>query len=225
MPGSSSFRSPRAKGSWVPRLAGLGVVAVLTAGGLGIYLGTQHPAAPQSPPAARHHHAALSSKVVKAQTVGIIDFGPDDDGDPFIHDPDDHPLMLQPTGSGIRWVVITAAELSSGTPQWTANQMADGSEIFIYTPDGRCLSGGRGARPLALRRCNLGIAQRWRPVHATTVLGQPIAAYANGQTGDCLTAPPAPAKDASPADPGPATLTACGPARDKSQEIAFWWSV
>jgi len=224
MPGSSSVRPPRAKGSWAPRLAGIGVVAVLTVGGLGIYLGSQHHPAAHPGKAVRRHRPALSSKVVAEQTVGIIDFGPDDDGDSFIHDPDDHPLQLQPTSSGVRWVVITHAELASGTPLWTANQMSDGTEIFVYTPDGRCLSAGRGAKPVALSRCTLGIGQRWRPEHATTALGQAIAAYANERTGGCLTAPPPPAKDHSPADPGPATLAPCGQARDKRQEVAFWWS-
>jgi|GEM_PF-792436 len=220
MPGSSSIRPHRAKGSWIPRLAGVGVVVVLTAGGVGFYLSSQHPA----PAPARKQHAALSSKVVKAQTVGIVDFGPDDDKDAFNHDPDDHPLMLRPTSAGLDFVVISTFELASGTPLWTANQMADGSEIFIYTPTGRCLAAARGSRSVTLTRCNLGLSQRWRPLHATVTLGQAIAAYANELTGDCLTAPPPPASDHGPASPGPATMAACGPARDKTQEIAFWWS-
>ncbi|HUJ06345.1 MAG TPA: hypothetical protein VLX31_09600 [Streptosporangiaceae bacterium] len=220
MPDPSSTRPRRAKGSWIPRLTGLGIVVVLAAGGLTAYLASQHPA----PSPRRHRPAALSSKIVRAQTVGIIDFGPDDDGDPFANDPDDHPLMLEPTRTGLEFATISRAEMTNGTPLWTANLMGDGSEIFIYTPNGLCLAAGRQAGQVVLARCNLGLGQRWRARHAVTVLGQAIAAYANAETGGCLTAPaPAPEK-VNKSRPGPARLAACGPARDKTQEIAFWWS-
>jgi len=214
------MRPRRAKGSWTLRLAGVGVVVVLAAGGLTYYLGSQHPA-----PSKRHHQrAALSSRVVKAQTVGIIDFGPDDDGDAFANDTDDHPLMLRPARSGrLVFAVIPPSVRANGTPKWTANQMGDGSEIFIYTPTGRCLTAGQSAGTVLLARCNLSRSQRWQPVHAGTVLGQAVAAYANALTHGCLTAPP-PKGEHGSANPGPAILTPCGPARDKKQEIAFWWS-
>ncbi len=221
MPGSSGLRPRRAKGSWIPRLAGIGVAAVLAAGGLAFYLGSQHPV-PRPP---RHHHhrpISLSSKVVKAQTVGIIAFGADDDRDAFGKDPDDHPLMLQPTKAGLEFVAIPASQMANGTPQWTANQMGDGSEIFIYTPTGRCLTATAFSQ-LTLSHCNLTRSQRWRPVRALTVLGQAVSAFANEAAGSCLTAPP-PNTERGPANPGAATLAPCGPTRDRTQEIAFWWS-
>jgi len=210
MPGPLSARPHRTKGSWVPRLAGVGVIVVLAAGGLIAYLATADHAAPPH----RHHHAVLSSKVLKVQTVGIIDFGPDDDHDPFAHDADDHPLMLRPTRAGITFEAIPASVLASGVPVWTADQMADGSEIFIYTPTGQCLTAHHGG--LRLSHCDLSLSQRWRPLDEATSLGQTFAKYASAQTGRCLTAP---AKD-----PGLATLADCGPARLKTQEIAFWWN-
>ena len=213
MPGPLSARPHRTKGSWVPRLAGVGVIVVLAAGGLGGYLATAHQVPPPPPP--RHHHAVLSSKVLKAQTVGIIAFGPDDDHDSFAHDADDHPLMLRAARSGLSFVAIPAAELASGVPVWTADQMAGGSEIFIYTPTGQCLTARRGGL-LRLSHCDLSLSQRWRPLDGATSLGQTFAKYASAQTGRCLTAP---AKN-----PGPATLETCGPARLKTQEIAFWWN-
>lgn len=218
MPGPLSMRPHRTKGSWIPRLAGVGVVVVLTGGGLAAYLGSAHQAAP-----AHHRHAALSARVLKAQTVGLIGFGPDDDRDQFANDPDDHPLKLQPVSGGLAFVTISSAELAAGVPMWTANQMADGSDIFIYVPTGKCLNAAHDTGAVTLAHCTLKLSQRWRPLHARTELGQAFAAYANEMTGDCLTAP-APNPGRGPANPGPATLTRCGPARDKTQEIAFWWS-
>ncbi|HUZ53291.1 MAG TPA: hypothetical protein VMU94_12290 [Streptosporangiaceae bacterium] len=211
MPGPLSARPHRTEGSWVPRLAGVGVIGVLAAGGLIGYLASAHHAA--VPP--RHRPTVLSSKVLKIQTVGIIDFGPDDDRDPFAHDADDHPLMLHPTRQGLSFVAIPVAELAAGVPVWTADQMADGSEIFIYTATGQCLTAHRAGR-LRLSHCDLSLRQRWRPFDGATSLGQTFAKYASAQTGRCLTAP---AKK-----PGPATLEKCGLARLKTQEIAFWWN-
>jgi hypothetical protein len=211
MPGPLSARPHRTKGSWVPRLAGVAVIGVLAAGGLIGYLATAHHAAAPR----RHHHAVLSSKVLKVETIGIIDFGPDNDRDAFAHDADDHPLMLRPTRAGIGFVAIPAAVLAAGMPVWTADQMADGRDIFIYTPTGQCLTAHHGGL-LRLAHCDLSLSQRWRPLNEATSLGQTFAKYASAQTGRCLTAP---AKD-----PGLATLAACGPPRLKTQQIAFWWN-
>ena len=212
MPGPLSARPHRTEGSWVPRLVGVGVIVVLAAGGLAVYLASAHHPAAEPP---RHRHAVLSSKVLKVETVGIIDFGPDDDRDPFAHDADDHPLMLQPTRAGVSFVAIPPAELAAGMPVWTADQMADGSEIFIYTTTGQCLTARHGDR-LRLSHCDLSLSQRWRPLDGATSLGQTFAKYASAQTGRCLTAPQK--------HPGPATMEACGPARLRTQEIAFWWN-
>jgi hypothetical protein len=209
MPGPLSARPHRTEGSWVPRLVGVGVIVVLAAGGLTAYLAT----ATHATPPHRHHHAVLSSKVLKVQTVGIIDFGPDNDRDPFANDADDHPLMLRPTRAGMSFVAIPASVLASGVPVWTADQMAGGSQIFIYTPTGQCLTAHHGG--LRLAHCDLSLSQRWRPLDEAISLGQAFAKYASAQTGRCLTAP---AKD-----PGLATLAGCGP-RLKTQEIAFWWN-
>jgi hypothetical protein len=212
MPGPPTMSPHRTKGSWTPRLAGVAVVVVLAGGALGVYLGTSHAShqvahvhrQPQAPPV----------KVVSVQTVGVIDFGPDDNGDPVLNGRDDHPLMLQKQGNAVAFVPIPRKEISSGTPQWTANQMSDGTQIFIYLPTGQCLSAA-GAAGLRLAHCDLGAAQRWRTLHAGVVLGQAIAQYANVSTGGCLTAP---------RHPGAAALTLCGKPRTRTQEIALWWS-
>lgn len=212
MPGPRTTPSHRAKGSWTPRLAGVAVVVVLAGGVLGIYLATSGQQSP--PPTSKpSHHPAHALKVVKAQTIGVIDFGPADNGDPSTN-PSTHALMLLPEDHKIDFVAIPRAVLTSGKAVWTANQMSDNSEIFIYVPSGKCLAGTPAGR-LMLAHCDLSPDQRWEPLNQVIVQGQTIAQYKNADTAACLTAPQ---------QPGLATTEACGPSRTKNQEIAFWWS-
>src|SRR5258708_25171254 len=175
VPGPLTTRPHRTRGSWIPRLAGVAVVVVLTAGGLAAYL------ASASSTAAPHHkqRAGLSARVLSAHTVGVIDFGPDDDKDAFTNDPDDHPLQLQPQGTGISFTTITSGELAAGVPSWTANQMADGTVIFIYVPTGKCLTATADGASVTLSHCTLRLSQRWHAVHASSTLSQPVAQDAN----------------------------------------------
>jgi len=214
MPGPLTARPHRSKGSWIPRLTGVGVVAVVAVGGLVGYLASTHHVTQHH----KHHHrrAVLSSKVLRKETVGVIEFGPDDDHDPFAHDADDHPLMLQPSRGNLQFLAIPVAELGAGVPVWTADHMSDGSDIFIYTATGQCLSASGHRGQVALAHCNLGLSQRWRPVDAANALGQAFAKYANARNGLCLTAPDK--------HPGPATLQPCGAPKLKTQQIAFWWN-
>jgi hypothetical protein len=226
---SGPFTAPphRAKGSWTPRLAGVAVVVVVAGGALAIYLGA---AQGHQPIKAKHHRSSLSVKVVSGQTVGLIDFGPYDDGDAWQGDSDDHPLMLSEKNSVVDFVRIPRSEINSSTPEWTADQMSSGGVVFIYVPANQCLTAvlpGQGNAPgtsatggdsVKLTRCGNGPAQRWRPVHARVVLGEAVAQYANVAAGGCLTAR---------RSPGPAMLTPCariGTKHAKNQEIAFWWS-
>jgi hypothetical protein len=190
------------------------VVVVVAGGALAVYLGTAE--SKQAPRIQHHHHrsSGLSVKVANVETVGIIDFGPYDDREAWQNDSDDHPLMLIQAGATVDFVRVPESEVDSGTPEWTADQMTDGGEIFIYVPNGKCLTSAQTGQ-LRLTHCDLGLAQRWRPVHSQVVLGEPIAQYANVATGGCLTAG---------RKPGQATLTSCGPPHTKNQEIAFWWS-
>ena len=220
MPGRRSARPHRTKGSWVPRLAGVGAVAVLAVADLVVYVATTHHQL-QVPPKV-HGRALVSSRVLKIQNVGIVDFGPADDGDSFIGSQEDHPLMLLPRAGGVRFVAIPASGLAAptsggtGVPVWTDNQMADGSDIFIYGATGQCLSAGQASALVRLAHCDLAPAQRWRPIDAASALGEVIARYANVKTGLCLTAPRK--------EPGPARLAKCSSTMQKRQEIAFWWT-
>jgi hypothetical protein len=216
MPGTLTTRPHRTRGSWIPRLAGVGIAVLLVGGGLAFYLSST--STPGKSTAAKSQHrntAGLSARVLKAQTVGVIDFGPSNDGDPFLNDPDDHPLKLQPAGADVDFVAISVAEVAAGVPQWNADQMADGTVIFIYVPTGQCLSASSNGKLLVLAHCDLGLSQRWRPELQAAALGQAYAEYASAKTGGCLTAPK---------HPGLAMIAPCGGGNAKSQEIAYWWS-
>jgi hypothetical protein len=212
MPGRYAASPHRAKGSWTPRLAGVAVVVVVAGGALAFYLGTAH--GKQAPVVAHNPRPGVAVKVVSVQTVGLVDFGPYDDKDAWQNDADDHPLALLLKGTAVDFVRVPTSEINSGTPEWTADQTSDGGDIFIYVPTGQCLT-ATAAGTLRLAHCDLGDSQRWRPLHSEVVLGEPIAQYANVATSTCLTAG---------RGPGKARLISCGPARTKSQEIAFWWS-
>jgi hypothetical protein len=187
----------------------VGVVLVLAAGGLAIYLTAahhDHPVHNQHQHQGRGHHGhALPSRVRKAQAVGIVDVG-------AAH----HPMKLVPTGRrGVSFVAVARSEIRAGLPVWTDNQMADGTDIFILTATGQCLSSATDPATVLLAHCDLELDQRWRPVDAGTIGGEPFAEYSNAQTGGCLTAPQS---------PGPATLAGCGRPTLPGQEIAFWWN-
>jgi hypothetical protein len=214
-------RPRRAKGSLLPRLTGVAVVVLIAGGGAAlVYSHASHRSqqprlvSTTRPPAS---HGVSPAQVVTQHTVGLIDFGPYDDKDQAVNDPDDHPLMLVPDGTSMRFVRIPPSQLTAGTPQWTADQMADGTYVFIYIPTGRCLTAGPADAGLVLARCGQDRAQRWQPRAVAKAAGQAIAAYANAQTGGCITAPRR--------RPGPALLSPCGATHTRPQEIAFWWSL
>lgn len=254
---------------------------MLTVGGLGIYLSSGHPSPSRLSASNGSNGTASKSgqgrtgasggagqkgqqtpkvRVLKTLTAGLVGFGPFDDRDPWTNDPDDQARMLQATGRDLAFIPISAADLTSGTPLWTADQMSDGSDIFIYIPTGDCLTAltatgagtsGQQATP-GLAHCDLGPAQQWWPLNTTTASGATFSQFATADHGECLTAGAAgatatpsptatsgatPSPSATPGPSGPpgaapsagaaglpATLSACGPARTKSQEIAFFWS-
>ncbi|MHB1594703.1 MAG: RICIN domain-containing protein [Streptosporangiaceae bacterium] len=228
MPDPFSGPARRAPGSWAPRLAGLGAAVLLAGAVLGYLASTSsgRPArspAPQRTPAAGHRRATPATRapqVTKVESVGLVDFGPADDGDGWPRDRDDHPLMLRPRGSGVAFVVIPSAQLAAGPREWTVNELADGSDIFIDISTGDCLAAASGTR-LILAHCDLSASQRWRPVHQRSVAGQSVASYASVSTGRCLTAGGAVSRAATSET---AVLAACGPAGTRSQELVLWWS-
>lgn len=208
MPGRRSAVGPRARGSWLPRLAGIGVVVVLAAGGVAVYLITMHPLG-------EHRKAPMPTTVVSYQTVGLLaqDAQPGSAG---------RLLKLGGPAAGPQFIPVSPAEQLSGSGQWTADLMAGNSYIFIFLPDGNCLSaiGPAGQPKLALRRCNLQASQRWRRIGpAVQAQGHDFYQYANLGYSACLTE--------TSELPGPvwgAGLSPCAPSAPTNQLIAFWWA-
>jgi hypothetical protein len=207
MPGQRHSAAPRTRGSWLPRLAGLGVVVVVAAGAVTGYLIAFHPGTkPRAP--------VLPTRVVSYQTVGLVAT--------YTQPGSSTTLLLQlldQHGTPI-FSPLGQSQLSQRAPQWTADLMGGGSYIFIYLPTGQCLSASGPLRQpkLALRHCDLDVSQRWRRTKGP-VASQAHDFYQYANLGDrsCLTQ--------QGELPGPlfgATLAECSPSAPASQLLAFW---
>jgi hypothetical protein len=211
MPGQRRTAGPRTRGSWLPRLAGLGVIAVLAGGGTAAYLVAFRPAQPQAA-------STLPGKVESYQTVGLIaepaQGGGGHGGGAL--------LQLLSADGKPEFTPVGLAQQLNGHPEWTADLMNGGAYIFIYLPTGQCLAAsGRGHRAvLAVQRCDLGQRQRWRRLGSATIQGgHDFYQFANSGSGQCVA-------QVSPtgANPAGAGLTSCSPAHPASQLLAFWWT-
>jgi hypothetical protein len=199
-------RTGRTRGSWTPRIVGIGAVVLIAGGGSAAYvIGTQAPAAPHPP--------QLPTRVQSVQTVGIVGQVPGDSGHGAA------PRLLTRSGGGLSFDPIPASELAAGNPEWTADTMAGGTLVFIYAPDGKCLAstGRRRAPALSVQRCDLGRDQRWRRVNGTVESGgHQYGQYRNLDSGRCLAT--------SGISGSLAALVPCDPAAPTSQLVSFWWA-
>jgi hypothetical protein len=207
MPGQRRSVGGRARGSWLARLAGIGVILVLVAGGVTAYLVTMHPFGARP--------ATLSTHVVSYQTVGLV----------AQHaQPRSASELVQLLGRrGIpQFAPVTGAEQESGSGQWTADLMVGNSYIFIYLPSDDCLSatGPAGHAKVALQHCDLKADQRWRRIGPGTLAqGHSFYPYANLADGTCLT------EGAElPGQMLAASLSACAKEPQAGQVLAFWWT-
>lgn len=195
--------------SWLPRLAGIGIVLLLAAGGMAGYLVAVHPAAARTTP-------PLSRKVMSHQTVGLIVQNSQPGSPPG------QLLQLSGRHRSPEFLTVSPAEVTDGAPDWTADLMAGNSFIFIFVPSGECLTavGPAIEATLAMRHCDLAAAQRWRRTTAAIkVDGHDFYQYASLANGSCLTQ--------NGVIPGPvygAALMPCSAARPKDQLVAFFWS-
>jgi hypothetical protein len=204
MPGQRVVVGRRARGSRLSRLTGISVILLLAAGGVTAYLITVHPIG-------GHPAAPLSSKVVSNQTIGLVA----EDARPG----SSQLLQLRGPGGVPQFSVVTPAEEQVGSGQWTADQMGDGSYIFIFVPAGTCLSAASQS-VLALRHCDLQPNQRWRRTGpASLAQGHDFYQYANLGTSSCVTE-----TGELPGSIWPANLSACSPSATNDQLIAFWWA-
>jgi hypothetical protein len=205
MPGQRRTVRPRTRGSWVPILTGLGAIVVVAGAGTAAYVVAFHPARPV-------HPVTLPQKVLGVQTVGLI-------GE----------VSSSASASGLVQLVsprvaptfspVPQSEAVSGTPQWTADQMAGSTFIFIYLPTGQCLaSKGPPSRPaLVLRHCDLSsVDQRWQRLgDAVLSTGHDFYEFENAGSGKCISRGTAATQ---------AGLAPCSPAKPASELLAFWWS-
>lgn len=207
MPGQRATASPHARESWRPRLAGIGVVVLLAAGGVTAYLLAMHPGS-------AHPAATLPTKVITSTTVGLITVTAQPGRSSQLLE------LLGPQGTP-QFSPLNAAQAAQGSPQWTADEMAGGTYIFILLGSGECLTGGNARQPaLTLQHCDLGIHQRWRREGSPVVSqGHDFYQYSNLGDGACLAQGnvlPGPVYDAS--------LAQCAQSAPAGQLIAFWGS-
>jgi hypothetical protein len=189
MPGKRNARS-RVRGSWAARLTGAGFAILLAAVGAAVYLlvGGAH---------ADNDSSDLPTRVLATQAIGLA-------YSPSASDVD--ALEAAPGGLGF------GGSQSAGA-NWTADQMAGGTYIFIYLQNGRCLGPSRAAS-VSLQRCSLEAGQRWVRQHS--VQGSNGLEYwqlRNLSDGRCLTAvaaggPPAARLERCQASPGASQLIA-----------------
>jgi hypothetical protein len=131
MPGQRSTGARRARGSWLPRLVGIAIVVLLAGGGVLAYLLAAKPPAPV-------HVARLPTRVLSVQTVGLVVPGPPAAGGNNALE------MLLDSRAGLAFAPVPPSSLVTGDPEWTADQMAGGTYIFIYIPSGQCLGSAAG---------------------------------------------------------------------------------
>jgi hypothetical protein len=203
MPGQRRTVLSHSRGSWLPRLAGLAAIVVVAAAGTAVYVAEFHPGS----------SASLSTRVVAYQTVGLVAEPAQPQASSMI--------QLLGAGRGAQFSPVSQTEQQSGNPQWTADQMADGSYIFIYLPSGNCLASGASASgsQLAIQHCDLSPQQRWRTLGKGVQQDSHVYyQFANLASGKCIT------QTGGPADPTAAGLATCDTAQPARQLLAFWWN-
>jgi hypothetical protein len=210
MPGQRRTVGSRSRRSWLPVLAGIGVIVVLAGVGAAVYVVKFHPATPQHPP-------PLPTRVASYQTVGLVAEPAQPGSTPGLL-----VQLLSPQGTPM-FTQVGAAQQLTGQPQWTADLMAGGTYIFIYLPTGQCLaSAGADSRArLVLRHCVLSTRQqRWRRLSTPVLQGvHQFYQFASAANGECITQ-----LSASGTGPGGAGLASCDPSRPASELLAFWWT-
>ena len=170
MPGKRNARS-RVRGSWAARLTGSALAVLLAGVGVAVYLivGGAHD---------DNSASTLPTRVLGTQAISLADSA-----------------RAQAAGASLATETLLTSRSglsfqASGqvTADWTADQMAGGTYIFIYLPNGLCL-GSSGANAVSLQKCNLLADQRWIREHP--VLGAGGLDYwqlRNLAAGRCLTA-------------------------------------
>ncbi len=119
----------------------------------------------------------LPTRVVSTQAVSIVNTGPQGGASPA-----PETLLAQSD-------LVFTVNGPAGS-QWTSDQMAGGTYIFIYLPNGQCLASQATphAPAMTLARCNLQASQRWLRQHPNVgVNGLVYWQLRNLADGRCLT--------------------------------------
>lgn len=206
MPGQRRTVGGRSRGSWLARLAGIGVIVLLAGGAVAGYLVTQHPLA---------HDATLSSRVVSAETVGLVAENSQSGSSGQL-------VQLLDRRGAPKFSSVSQAEQQSGSGLWTADFMSGGNYIFIFLPSDTCLGAASSASgtKLVLQHCDLQASQRWQRVgSATPGQGHSFYRYANMADRSCLTE-----GNELPGSVWAAGLSGCTTGTGTSQLVAFWWA-
>jgi hypothetical protein len=149
------------------------------------------------------------TRVVGTQAVGIVNTGP---------------VSASGAASDPETLLATRSDLvftvdGPTGAQWTSDQMAGGTYILIYLPNGLCLASGGSPRgpSVALRRCNLQPSQRWLRQHPNVgANGLDYWQLRNLGDGRCLAA-----GTAVRAGQSAALLQPCEASPDWRQRVAF----
>jgi hypothetical protein len=169
--GSARLRSPR-----LARLAGAGLVVLLAAAGVSAYLIVDH----------GNGDAPLPTQVLGTQAIGLVNPGP-----AGLAGASAPAGTSQAAGSLLASRAgLTFSAAGQASAQWTADQMAGGTYIFIYLTNGLCLGSPAlpGTAPV-LQRCSLAAAQRWlRQDLTVSTGGTDYWQLRNAADGQCLTA-------------------------------------
>jgi hypothetical protein len=212
MPGQRGISVRRSRGSWAVRIAGIVVVVLAAATVVSVLVLNKGTAR------ARTHSASpLPTNVVSPPlTVALVNPGP-----PPRKDSGPVPETLQESATGLAFTATGGAGQAS-SQDWTADQMGGGTYIFIYVPDGQCLTATTApdAAAAALARCNLGLAQRWRHHYlGTSPAGRGDWQLRSAVDGLCLTAVTPPL--GSPPGESGVALRECGAPAGWRQAISF----
>lgn len=152
--------------------------------------------------------SVLPTRVVGTQAVGIVNTGPGSQADPAAE-------ALVASRSDL----VFTLNGSSGV-QWTSDEMAGGSYIFIYLPNGLCLTAEQAPHAPAavtLERCDLQADQRWlRQLPSVGPNGMDYWQLRNMADGRCLATGKAISKSEAAAQ-----LDRCQAAPGARQQVAF----
>jgi hypothetical protein len=164
------------RGSRAARLTGAGIAVLLAAAAVTAYLVASAKPAP----------APLRTQVLSTQVIDLVSGGPAaaaTSNPPAGPGPGTGTLVA----SGSRLTFSSAPQASA---QWTADQMAGGTYIFIYLANGGlCLSSPAAPGPAVLQRCDLAANQRWRRQGLTPgAAGTDYWQLRNSADGRCLAA-------------------------------------